>query len=257
MRWSRANPRIALKLRRWRSRFGISAPRVAVRTHVSWHWRVLVWGAVLAASLATAGWIYDAGRRFAGFDVRESEQEIRILHGRVAELDVERQRLRSLADTSESKLQIELAAQQQLTRQIKTLEAENAQLKEDLSLFESLAQTETRDSGVSIPRLRIELEDAAANQYRYRMLVALQGGRKDKEFKGDYQLVLNLLQDGRSVVMTLPAAAEPALQKFHLSFKYFQRLEGGFRIPANARIKSVEARLLQQGTLLVSRVATL
>jgi hypothetical protein len=36
-----ASSRLALMLRRLRGRFGISAPRVAVRTHLPWYWRAL------------------------------------------------------------------------------------------------------------------------------------------------------------------------------------------------------------------------
>ena len=51
--------------KRLRQRFGISAPKVAVRTHVSWYWRLLLVVAVLSLSLAAAAWVYDVGRRFA------------------------------------------------------------------------------------------------------------------------------------------------------------------------------------------------
>lgn len=51
----------AVKLKRLRQRFGISAPRVAIRTHVAWYWRALATVVVLSLSLALAAWIYDAG----------------------------------------------------------------------------------------------------------------------------------------------------------------------------------------------------
>ena len=62
-----------LKLRR---RFGIAAPRVAVRSEVAWYLRWLGLIVVLACSAALAAWMYDAGRRFAGFDRSEVEQEL-------------------------------------------------------------------------------------------------------------------------------------------------------------------------------------
>ncbi len=76
-------------LRRFRSRFGISAPRVAVRTHIPWYLRALATIAILSISIALAGWVYDAGRKIAGFDRRETEQEITALRSRVEELEQE------------------------------------------------------------------------------------------------------------------------------------------------------------------------
>ena len=54
-----------VKLRR---RFGIAAPRVAVRSETTWYLRWVTLILVLAASAVLAAWMYDAGRRFAGFD---------------------------------------------------------------------------------------------------------------------------------------------------------------------------------------------
>ena len=59
-----------------RQRFGIAAPRVAVHSHVPWYWRWIGLAALLAVSAAGATWIYDAGRRFAGFDQSEVQNEL-------------------------------------------------------------------------------------------------------------------------------------------------------------------------------------
>ena len=257
MRGPYSNSRPALILRRWRSRFGISAPRVAVRTHVPWYW----WGfsalVVLGVSISGAGWVYDAGRRFAGFDRNASEQELVALQGKTVELENELARLRSFADAGESRLQIELAAQQQLTRQVKMLEEENARLKEDLSVFESLAQADGQSGSLSINRLRIEPEGNNVNQYRYRMLLAMQGSSKEREFKGSLQLALNLQQAGQGVTMLLPLAADANAPQYRITFKNFRRIDGTFMVPAGARIKSVEVRLLQEGVLKASKSVTL
>jgi len=222
-----------------------------VRTHLPWHWRALGAVALLAISLALAGWVYDAGRRFAGFDRSATEDELASLRANSADLTREVSRLRSIADASGSKLQIELTAQQQLTRQVKALEDENVQLKEDLSVFENLAQADGPEGGSpSINGLRVE---ANADQYRYRMLVSMRGGKKDPEFNGSLQLAVTLQQDGKSVMMVLPPATDPAAKKYLINFKHFRRVEGTFKIPAGARVKSVEVRLLQGGELKVSK----
>ena len=258
MRRPFTNSRIALSLRRWRGRFGISAPRVAVRTHVAWYWRVLSMLVILAASLALANWVYDAGRRFAGFDRSQTEQELDTLHVKSAELERELVRLRCLADASDSKLQIELTTQQQLTRQVKLLEEDNARLKEDLSVFENIALGEGREGSLSINRFSVDAEGgAAASLYHYRMLVVMQGNKKEIEFRGTLQLMLTLQQDGKSVMMLLPLPAEQNALQYNVNFRHFRRLDGTFRVPAGARIRTVEVRLLQGGVLKASKSVTL
>ena len=55
-------------LRFMRRRMTIAAPRMAVRTHVPWYWRWLFLISAISISAVFALFIYDAGRRFAGFD---------------------------------------------------------------------------------------------------------------------------------------------------------------------------------------------
>ena len=62
---------MAGRLWKLRQRFGIAAPKVAVRTQVPWYLRWLGLALLLAFSAAVAAWMYDAGRRFAGFDRSE------------------------------------------------------------------------------------------------------------------------------------------------------------------------------------------
>jgi hypothetical protein len=57
-------------------RFGIAAPRVAVRTHVAWYWR---WLGILAAGVLIVGIVlatYDFGMTFAGFHRQETNREL-------------------------------------------------------------------------------------------------------------------------------------------------------------------------------------
>lgn len=256
MRRTYTDSRLAITLRRLRSRFGISAPKVAVRTHLPWYWRALATIAVLSISISLAGWVYDAGRKIAGFDRRETEQEMTALRFRVAELERETSKLHALANASESTVQIERSAQQQLVRQVKVLEQENGRLKEDLAFFENLAAAEGKEAGFTINRLLVE-PNGNPGAYRFRLLAAAQGGKKDREFRGSVQLVVSLQQESKNVMMTLPEQNDPTKSKFNINFKHFQRVDGTFQVPLGARVKSVEARLIQDGVVRASQTVTL
>jgi len=233
---------------RLRRRFGISAPRVAVRTHVPWYYRLLAAVAVLSISLALAGWVYDTGRRIAGFDRRATDQELSTLKEKSDALEKEVAQLRSFTNAGESTLQIERTTQQQLVRQVKTLEEENARLKEDMAFFENLAVADGQELGFTLNRLRID-PDGVPGQYRYRVLAAAQGGKKEREFRGNIQILVSLQQGGKSAMMILPNASEQNRQRYSISFKHFQRIDGTFIVPIGAHVVSVEVRLMQDGAM--------
>jgi len=231
--------------RRLRNLFGIRAPRVAIRTYVPWQWRVLSVLMLLGMFLAFAIWVYDAGRRFAGFDSSESEHHQIELREKVAALESELSQVRNIANVSDSNLRIERAAQEQLSKQVKALEAENLRLREDLAIFESMAKEGLSDTGPSISRLSVSPGDGGS--YHFRLLVARQAGKKDRDFHGSYQLVLNIQRQGSNAMMTLPKAEEA--DRYQLVFRHFRRVEGNFSIPADARLVAVEARLIQNGVI--------
>ncbi len=215
-----------------------------VRTHLAWYWR---WtGMVLLASisLALAAWIYDAGMRFAGFDRSESEQAVEMLRETVARLEAETAKLQSVSNASESRLKIEQSVQSQLAAQVKVLDEENQRLKEDLAFFENLGPSINK---LSINRFSVR-RDVLPGEYRYRMLVLLGGGGRDRQFQGSLQLVINMQNQGRNGMIVLPDPSQPQNPSFRLNFKYFQRVEGTFRVPELAKIRSVQVRVLEQGS---------
>lgn len=245
-----ATPSASVKLKRLRQRFGISAPKMAIRTHVAWYWRALAIIAILSSSFALAAWVYDTGKRMAGFQSDESVREIQLLRNYVMELDGELTKLRSLAGSGESRLQIERATQKQLSQQVKSLESENAALKQDLAFFESLMPSAELggELGIRVDQLRIE-PDGDTNEYRYRMLVVNNGGRQARSVKGSLQLLLGVQQGGKDAMIVLPSEGEGNSQRFHFEIKHFLRLEGVFSVPSGAVLKTAEARLLQDGVV--------
>jgi len=244
---------LALKLRRLRGRFGIAAPRVAVRTHLPWRWRLLALAVVVVGASMLAGGIYETGRRIAGFDRSESQSEIDRLRERASTLGVEVERLRGIANAAENSQKIDRTAIDGLTRQVKALEEENTRLRENLAVFESLATSNGSTESLSITRLRVE-PMGEPGRYRYRMLASWRGSEAKREFKGYLSFHVTMRQgSGRSAVIILPGEKERNADKFAVSFKNFSSLEGSLDLPADAKVERVEARLLQGGLVKASQ----
>ena len=239
---------MAGRFRKLRQRFGIAAPSVAVRTQVPWYLRWLGLAVMLAFSAALAAWMYDAGRRFAGFDRSEVEQEMSAARNELVKLRDELEKLRALANAADSKVSIERTTQQRLAQQIKGMEQENARLREELAIFESMLASETASAApLSILRFKVE-PDLLPGEFRYRVLLLASGSRRGKEFQGRLELVVALTEEGRSAMITVPGTGDAEAGNFRLAFKHFQRIDGVFRVNPKARVGNVQLRVYETGT---------
>jgi hypothetical protein len=243
-----------MKFKLLRRRLSISAPRMTVRTHVPWPVRAGVAIVVLALSAALGLWLYQEGKRFAGFG-EDLHGEVARLKDENAALAAERDQLAAAASSAESRLSIERSAQETLGNQIKSLELDNAKLKDDVAFFENLSASGPVD-GLAIKRLQIE-KDSVPEQMHYRLLV-IQGGKVNHDFNGDLQLIVTLQQGGKAVIMNLPDAATGTDAKaFQVNFRFFKRIEGTFRIPPGASVSQFEARVLEKGAVRAQRTVPL
>ncbi len=231
-----------------RQRFGIAAPRVAIHSHIPWYWRGIGVAVLLGISAASAAWIYDAGRRFAGFDRSEVQEELANARRSLDETRAELERLRAVANAADSRVSIERTAQQSLAQQIRALEKENARLKEDLATFESMVSPEARAvQALSVHRFKVD-QDVLPGEYRYRLLLLTPSTRREREFSGRLELVVSLTEGGRSAMMSFPEPADAGAAAFKLGFKYFQRVEGTFRVSPKAKVESVQVRVYEAGS---------
>lgn len=257
MSWSAPGSRIALTLRRLRGRFGISAPQVSVRTHVPLYLRLISIVVLTAVSLALAGWVYDTGRRMAGFDQSETGSLVKDLRQTNAALEEEVARLRSLLAASQSSLQIDQAAQNLMSEKNKVLISENARLKEDLAVFERLTKLEGKtDDEVSIDRVTIRA-DGAQGRYRFSFLIALQGAKRGKETKFTLQVVATPRTPTTNASIAFPRRDDPDAAQYEILLRNFKRVEGKFEVPAGFVVGTVEIRILESGVLKTSKSITL
>lgn len=227
-------------------KFGISAPHVAVHTHVPWYLRwlgIIVVGALLAG----IGWAtYDFGMEFAGYRQGEADRALKILHESINKRDLELSELRSKATQAQQQAQIERATYEDLAKQVKALALENAALKEDLAFFQTLMPAGSKNDTITINRFHLQKE-ALPGEYRYRLLL-VQAGQRAQEFKGKLQFVINLQQDGRKVVLVRPPEGQQDAKEYLLSFKFFQRIEGTFKIPPDAVVQGMQVRVFENGS---------
>ena len=261
MSWIDHNSRLAVKLRRLRGRFGITAPQLAIRPHLPWHVKLLMLGVLASLIVAVVVWIYDAGKRVVGYDGGELDKVVEQLRTTNAGLEDEVARMRSLLSSSESTLQIERSAQKLLSEQNSSLVAENAKLKEDLAVFERLAKVESASQsagatrGVSLDRIGVR--PIANKTYQFGFLIALQGERRGKEATFDLQLIISP-RSGAGAKITLPASrTDVDISQYQIALRNFRRIEGKFKVPEDFNPGKIEFVISEGGKQLTSQSVSL
>ena len=222
---------------RWkllRRRLTISAPRMSVRSSMPWPLRWAVVAIVLGFCGAIGLWAFELGKGIAGLDTGAKEELLR-LRSDAAKLREERDKAQSILNTSGSLITAERVAQERLMAQIKSLEAENRALRDDLGFFEKLIPASGGD-GVAIRGL--QAETVAGSQLKWQVLV-IQPGKNAAEFRGKLELSIAGTLDGRPWSMPLPGGAQA------LQFRQYRRMEGMVDLPPQAVVKSVSAKVME------------
>lgn len=243
-----STPAIALKFKKIRRRFGITAPNVVVRTHFPRYWYVVATVFFLAL-LFSLVWLL-VQRNAVG----TISGELQALRLKVRELDDERVMLRSTAGTEQNLALLERSTQQQLLLRVKALEAENAALREDMLLFERLIPAPGDEAIVRVESFRVQEE--SNNRFRFRLLLAYQPAKIAPGFKGAVQLhiVYSLAEQRHRIV--LPGRESPG-SGFPVEMKNFWRKEGTFDLPSGASMVQAEVRVFQGDALKTKQLAKL
>jgi hypothetical protein len=228
--------------RKVRSKIGIRSQRVAIRTHQPWYVKFGGMGLAMGVAAAVAWWLVDNSYRITGFNREEAKQQVMML-------TEEKQKLLQVLDSTktqnnefQSQLKVERAAQAELAKNVGQLQEENAGLKEDLGFLRGLMSAGSVPEGLTISNLKVEA-DALPNEYRYRMLIT-QGGQRKLEFKGKVQVIARVQQGQQLSTLSFPSDAELKGAGGEMEFRYYQKVDGRFRIPEGAQLKTVQVRVL-------------
>jgi len=223
---------------------------MAVRTHLPWWGRAAIVLALVAIIAGMWWWGFDFGQIFGGFNRKEIEAKAATLEAESKKLKGEAFELRARNSTLESELAMAHGAQETQERQSLELSAENAQLREELVFLQKLVSDSSKQVGLQLQRLSVERD--SDEMWRYNLLVVRGGSPKD-EFEGSIilQATLAPVQGAppgtRGMVLTLPDDQPDAKPALTLKFKYYQRVEGRFRVPPGMRVTTITARAFESG----------
>ncbi len=202
-----------------------------VRSHLPWPLRWAALAVMLGFSAAIALWAFELGKELAGLD-REEKAELARVRAELTDLQQRYAGAQQLADTADSLLKTERAAQERLAQQLRQLEADKQNLEDELGFYERLVPA----SGEGLQVRGLHAEVASVGQLRYQMLL-VQNGKGVGEFRGRYELVVTGQLEGKAWQVQLPGAQPVQLRRV-------TRVTGMIDHPADAVIKTVQVRVL-------------
>ena len=221
---------------------------MAIRTALPWYWRWL--GLVLFALiiLMFSRAAYDFGMKFAGHDSHDVDREVeRRVEETTQRMQPDLEHLRADLAQSTRDLQMERAMHADVIKQMKALADQNATLKEDVAFLQTVMPSSGgKVGGVAINRFLVQNEPKPG-EYRYRLLLT-QTGQRSTDFHGSLQFLVSLQQENKKSVITLPGESDKDVRPYSLNFRFYQRVDGAFRVPAGAVLKSMQVRVFEQGS---------
>ena len=233
--------------RKIRSMIGMRSERMAIKSHMPWYVKASSYAVTMGIAAAVAWVVVDNSYRITGFNRDEARVQIASLSAENEKLKQSLNTVKSQLNDREGQLKIEKASQDELARNIGQLQEENASIKEDLGFLRNVMSSGSVPDGLAIQNLKVE-PDALPNEFRYRLLLT-QGGQRRQDFKGKLQVIARVQPVGTSAIgqqltLSFPSDTDLRASASVVEFRFYQKIDGRFKIPEGSKLKSVQVRLL-------------
>ncbi len=215
---------------------------VVVKRQFSPRTKLLIAGAVGAAVVGAAIFVYDHGLSMAGFERALAARLQQRLEEENGGLKDENQQLRESLARAERAIQMDQAAYQDLDKSLQTSAQEIVKLREELNFYRNIISPADKKGGLRVQSLDIQ-PAGPGNFYRYK-LVLIQALKHERSIYGTVNMEISGLQSGQNAVVKIPAANERPIQ---VNLKYFQDIEGKFELPRGFRAHSIKVNVITAG----------
>jgi hypothetical protein len=116
--------------RKVRKHFGVTSKQVAVRSHRPWYFQGLLAFACMCLGCALAYWVLHDGEN----------ENIRV---RLQQVELENKELQTKLIGAQRELQVELATNNNLAKELATVQDESLKVKEDLVFYKNMMSKKT------------------------------------------------------------------------------------------------------------------
>ena len=227
--------------------------KIVIAQHRPWRRWILI-GSVTVAVLLGGWGLYSYTRAHTVSDFERAQLERDRLRDDNREMSQklraalsENQQLKDQAAYLSRSQQIDDSACSAVKLSLASMQAESADLREQLSFYRGIVSPAESQAGVRVFEFKVYsplAKDAAAGVYKYD-LVLIQSVRHDKRVDGDLSVSFEGFHGGTKQSLKLADLATDGNKNLVFSFKYFEEFSGSFRFPEG--FKPLRATVTVQG----------
>lgn len=202
---------------------------------------ILLFSLLLSVSISVLVWLLFDATHWRVIKGREASllwQENRKLKNENQSLDEKIIMLQRLA-------QIDNKTAARLQKEIRNLQDTVYELKGELEFYQGIMASTTDSKGLNIQGLRIDTTEQQ-NVYRYKLILT-NVAKSDRVVNVTMDISFEGLQDNNTKILSLNQVATGDLSSKEISFKNFERIEGGLTFPNGFVPMRVIVDLRQKG----------
>ena len=215
-----------------------------VKAHRPWKSK-FIWGLVLLVLLISGWTLFDYGRYLAGYDSRDSGNEIEGLLQIQAHLEKRIELLREDKAVLQRAAQIERKAYNELDTTLKVLQAEILEHKEELAFYRGIVSPKDSSFGLYLQNFFLS-QNGDTRSYRYKVVLT-QVLKNSRLISGKVKLQFDGLLNGETKILELKAVTAKKVRDLNYRFKYFQNIEGMVEFPDGFKLLRVNVQILPRG----------
>lgn len=201
-----------------------------------------IWLLFLVALGAWSWQVFEFGRQRAGLDSGARDQVEDSLYERIAALEDERDALRRAAARFERSGQIDRAAADGVKAEVKSLQAERAELKREVAFLKTLVSGGSSKLALDDSRL----VDAGDGRYRFEVTLSKQSD-DGKTVAGQAVIRVKGRQGGIDKTLDMKTITDGRRTNIGIKFKNFQKLKTEIKVPPDFEPATIEVSVLPEG----------
>ena len=217
---------------------------LVVKAHRPWKSK-FIW-LIISIVLVISGWtLFDYGRFLAGYDSRDTDNEIASLLEVQDHLEKRIVALREEKAVLERAAQIERKAYNELDQTLKVLQAEVLEHKEELAFYRGIISPKDSSSGLYLQNFFLS-QNGDTRSYRYKVVLT-QVLKNSRLITGKVKLQFDGLLTGEPKLLDLKDITTKKSKDLNYRFKYFQNVEGIVEFPKGFSLSRVKIQILPRG----------
>ena len=208
--------------------------------------RKIAYALLALCLLVGGGWgIFDYGRYRAGFDAEAALQRTSMLELRIQSLSEEGQRLREKTAILEHGKEIDKAAYISVEGDLKALQDEVRELKQQLTFYQNIVSPADIKTGVRVQTIGFD-QQAELQQYQYQVIL-IQGPKRARRASGRLRISIIGQKSDKEVTLSMKDLHLGKAGSGKYRFRYFQEFQGEIKLPEAFEPQEVLVKLVPDG----------